>query len=271
MKGLLVRSVLVHVNQKGGVGKTSTAMNLAATLSARGHRVLLVDMDPQASLTLLTLRPSADAPIRGTAALLNSENPASIASIAVRLESFGCDLIAAEPRRGRPLGPLDEVEHQLTLSPTRLYDLGDRIADAEAAYDYFILDAPPSRGALTQSALYAATHAIVPLDCGPGAIEGLGDLLGTLASVRRVNKVPILGFALVGFKGRTNQHRGVYDALSQSFPQTKCFPIRDTVIAQTAEERGLPLIAFKGCEANADYADLARAVEETSIGQGVPA
>lgn len=261
-----MKGILVQVNQKGGVGKTSVTQNLAAALAAAGNRVLMIDLDPQATLTLLTMRPSADAPIRGSAALLAAASPPSIRDVAVHLEAFRCDLVPAEPRRGHPIGQLDAVEHELQLTPQRLFDLGDRIADVANDYDYVLLDAPPNRGPLTQAALYAATKAIVPLDCGPGSIEGLGDLLGTLTSVKRINDVPIVAFVLIGFKAQTNQHRGVADALAQSFAEIPRFTIRDTVKAQAAEERGVPLLAFGASEkVNEDYAALARAIDGAPV------
>jgi chromosome partitioning protein len=261
----ILKETYVEVNQKGGVGKTSLTLNLSAAVAATGARALMMDIDPQATLTLLTMRPSADTTIRGTAALLASSGAAQISDVRVRLDKFGCDLVPAEPRRGQPLGLLDKVEHELALEPARLYDLGDRIVAAADDYDYVFIDAPPNRGPLTQSALYAATRALVPLDCGPGSIEGLGDLLGTLRSVERINAVPIAAFVLIGFKAQTNEHRGVAEALAKAFPDIPRFTIRDTVKAQVAERTGVPLLAFPSEPVNKDYAALAAAIVGTPV------
>jgi chromosome partitioning protein len=185
--------------------------------------------------------------------------------VRIRVENFACDIVPAEPRRGQPLGALDKIEHELALNPARLFDLGDRIAKAADDYDFVLLDAPPNRGPLTQSALYAATQALVPLDCGPGSIEGLGDLLGTLKSVERINPVPIAAFVLVGYKAQTRQHRGVAEALGVTFPGIARFTIRDTVKAQEAEMNGLPLLAFAGEPVNDDYRALAHAIAGNAV------
>ena len=176
--------ILAVVNQKGGVGKTTTTVNLAAALAQAGKRVLLVDLDPQGNATMgsgidkRTLSRTVYHVLLGLGEL---------GGIRVRAERGGYDLLPAN----RDLAGAEVELVELDARETRLKSALDRVA---ADYDFILIDCPPSLSLLTVNALAAAQRVLIPMQCEYYALEGLSDLVGTIKRVR-ANLNPALEIA----------------------------------------------------------------------------
>lgn len=199
--------ILAFANQKGGVGKTTTVVNVGAALAERHRRVLVVDLDPQANATSgLGLRGHGGESER----LLWGE--ASLSEAAVRTAVEGLDLVPA----GEGLAGAD-----LTLAelPERERRLRMAIVPSRDAYDFVLIDCPPALGLLTVNALAAADGVVVPLQCEYYALEGLTQLLSTLERVRRgLNPtLAVEGIVLTMFDARTNLSAQVVDEVKRHF------------------------------------------------------
>jgi len=166
--------VLAVVNQKGGVGKTTTSVNLAAALAQAGKRVLLVDLDPQGNATMgsgvdkRTVQRTIYHVLLGLGEL---------GAVRTRTEKGGYDLLPAN----RELAGAEVELVDLEARETRLKDALDRVAHE---YDFILIDCPPSLSLLTVNALTAAQRVLIPMQCEYYALEGLSDLVGTIKRVR---------------------------------------------------------------------------------------
>jgi chromosome partitioning protein len=166
--------VLAVVNQKGGVGKTTTTVNLAAALAQSGRRVLLVDMDPQGNATMGSGVDKRNVSRTVYHALLGL---GELAGMRTRSERGGYDLVPAN----RDLAGAEVELVELPARETRLKSALERIA---GDYDYILIDCPPSLSLLTVNALSAAQRVLIPMQCEYYALEGLSDLVGTIKRVR---------------------------------------------------------------------------------------
>ena len=203
--------VYALANQKGGVGKTTTAVNLSAFLAYAGHSVLLVDLDPQANATS-SLGVSKKDLVRSTYEVLLDGVPPDQAILLTK--QVRLDLLPSTPALAGALVELVGVAR-------REYRLGDVLADVVGRYDYVFIDSPPSLGLLTINALTAARDGVlIPVQCEYLALEGLGQLLKTIYMVRDSlsPRLAIAGVVLTMFDARTNLSKQVVDEIRRYFP-----------------------------------------------------
>lgn len=202
--------VITVVNQKGGVGKTTTAINLAAALSEAGKFVLLVDMDPQANAT------SGLGFTRDTVAY-------GVYEALARQKRFH-DIVQNTAHTGLRLAPstanLAGANIELIDVEAREHQLRNLIEEAKHAYDYIIIDCPPSLGLLTINSLVAADEILIPVQAEYYALEGLGQLLETIELIRNHIRtdIEILGAVLTMFDKRTKLSDDIMRELYQYFP-----------------------------------------------------
>ena len=247
-------TVLALANQKGGVGKTTTAINLGAALAKRGHAVLLIDIDPQANATAgLGLRAPNGA---STYELLLEETPLSQVVIAT-----GCEHLFVVPSTSDLAG----AEIELTSALAREYRLKRALEGAIESYEFVIIDSPPSLGLLTINALAAADEVIVPVQCEYLALEGLGQLMHTLERVRRnLNRdLRLRGLLLTMYDRRTNLSEQVAQEVRSHFANAFRAVIPRSVRLSEAPSHGLPINAYDPTSAAcAAYEALAEEVLE---------
>lgn len=238
-------------NQKGGVGKTTTAVNLAAGLAKIGQRVLMIDLDPQGNATMGSGVDKRALELSVYDVLLEN---ASVKEAAVRSEAVGYDVLGANRE-------LSGAEIELVTLERRNERLKGARRAADADYDFVLVDCPPSLSMLTLNGLCAAHGVVVPMQCEYFALEGLTDLVNTIKQVH-ANMNPdlqIIGLLRVMFDPRTTLQQQVSDQLKEHFGD-KVF---DTVIPRNvrlaeAPSYGVPGVVFdpgaKGSKAFIDFA-----------------
>ncbi len=245
-------AILSIVNQKGGVGKTTTAVNLTAALTQEGKRVLLCDFDPQANATSGmgvekgNIKTSTyDLVINGADSVtaVVQTDYGDILPSSTALSGAGVELVSVENR-----------EYQLKKALTPLRE----------NYDYILIDCPPSLELLTLNALCAADKILIPVQCEYYALEGLRDLMTTLRAVKRgMNAgLDVFGVLLTMFDGRTNLSMQVSEEVRRFFPGR----VFKTVIPRNvrlseAPSHGMPVLSYDRYSRGADcYRKLAKEI-----------
>jgi chromosome partitioning protein len=254
--------IVATANQKGGVGKTTTTINLAASLALSDRRVLLVDVDPQGNLTSGVGQKDKATPA-GTIyhALTSPEPTVDLRPFVVPTAIERLLLVPADRN-------LTGAEIELVALPRREERLRLLLEPLREHFDYIFIDCPPSLGLLTLNALVAADAVLIPLHCEYFALEGLADLVGTMRRVRAALNpaLDIEGVLLTMFDERTNLGQQVANEVRQFFKE-KVFRtiIPRNVRLGEAPSHGMPVILYdvksRGAEA---YLALAREVLERS-------
>jgi chromosome partitioning protein len=250
--------VIVVVNQKGGVGKTTTAINAAACLAEAGLRTLLIDIDPQCNATS-GLGLTADSADRSIYGVLDGTTSPEAATVPTAVDDLwlipSCDDLAG-------------AEVELAVADDREFALRDALHGALDRYRFVFIDCPPSLGLLTVNGLTAAGEALVPVQAEYYALEGLAQILATVDLVReRVNPgLRLLGIVVTMLDGRTRLGRDVAAEVREVFSTV----VPRNVRLGEAPSHGLPISRYDPTCAGSDaYFDLAKEiVARDPVGDG---
>jgi chromosome partitioning protein len=251
----MARTVAI-ANQKGGVGKTTTAVNLAAALALSGKRVLLVDLDPQGNAGSGLGYPGLKVS-KGIYEVLTDSTPAS--DVIIETGVGGLHLIPSGQR-------LVGAEVELVDRERREYRLQEALTALQDRYDFILIDAPPSLGLLTVNALVAAGSVLLPVQCEYYALEGLTHLLGAIRLVQQSlnSSLQIEGVLLTMYDNRLNLSQQVLEETRRFFAER----VYRTVIPRNvrlseAPSFGKPVVIYDpSCAGSTSYMNLAREVME---------
>ena len=250
--GRSMSKVIAVANQKGGVGKTTSAVNIAASLGAKGKNTLLVDIDPQGNSTSGVGFDRRSLETTSYDILINGAKGQD----AVRQTAFaGLSVIPSS-------ADLAAAEIELADIPAREAVLKNALAPLRAAYDFILIDSPPSLGLITTNALNAADSVLIPVQCEYYALEGLSQLMNSVQAVKRRynDRLELEGVLLTMYDGRLNLTQQVVTEIKKYFPR-KVFStvIPRTVRLSEAPSYGQPILYYdrsnKGAQAYSALTD----------------
>jgi chromosome partitioning protein len=249
-----VRTIAI-VNQKGGSAKTTTSVNLAATLAEQGRRVLIIDLDPQHSATTWYDVTEGG---RGVFDLFAEPEQTRLDSLIFETTTPGVWMVPSSPW-------LVGAEKALSTEPGAEQLLREKIKElASGRFDYLLIDCPPTLGVLTVNALTAVTEVIVPVECHVMGLHGLAKLMQTVETVKkRLNaSLGITGIVACRVDNRTKHGREVVEKVKERFPQLLYQTmIRENVRLAECPSQGVPITAYAGSSSGAeDYRQLAAEV-----------
>ena len=250
--GRSMSKVIAVANQKGGVGKTTSAVNIDASLGAKGKNTLLVDIDPQGNSTSGVGFDRRSLETTSYDILINGAKGQD----AVRQTAFaGLSVIPSS-------ADLAAAEIELADIPAREAVLKNALAPLRAAYDFILIDCPPSLGLITTNALNAADSVLIPVQCEYYALEGLSQLMNSVQAVKRRynDRLELEGVLLTMYDGRLNLTQQVVTEIKKYFPR-KVFStvIPRTVRLSEAPSYGQPILYYdrsnKGAQAYSALTD----------------
>ncbi len=244
--------IIVFANQKGGVGKTTSAVNVAASIGAKGKKVLLVDLDPQGNTS--------------SGVGINKKNmKLSTYDVLIGRSAAEACIVDTEYKNLAVMPSnisLAGAEFELVTTEKREYRLKNALAAVKDNFDYIFIDCPPSLGILTVNALVASDGVIVPMQCEYYSLEGLSQLLSTIRTCKRLYNpnLQILGILITMYNGRLNLSMQVMDELKKYYAGKlfKTTILRNVKLSE-APSYGAPIIYYdkhcKGAEAYNNVAD----------------
>ena len=244
--------IIAFSNQKGGVGKTTSCVTVAAAVAKKGKNVLLIDMDPQGNATTGVNVSKRSAP-HNVYEVIVGQCTASEALVRTNYKNLWIIPSTLE---------LAGVEHDIFEMESREKAFGEAIAPILPLFDYVFVDCPPSLGMITVAVLTAADGVVIPMQCEFYSMEGLSQLLVTIRRVRQHanDKLEIIGILLTMYNGRLTQTKQVVDDLKRYYAD-KLFatPITRSVKVSEAPSYGTPLCYYDPYgKATLEYADVAK-------------
>jgi chromosome partitioning protein len=253
-----VARTIAVANQKGGVAKTTTVVNLAAALAERAQRVLVVDLDAQACATFSLGLDPEDLAVSGAELFMSREPAHAAADLVLRTED-GVDLLPAAI-------DLAGADRALASVLGREYVVRDVLTSLADSYDWILLDCSPSLGIITINALTAADAVLVPLQCETLSHRGVGQLMETIADVQRLTNpsLRILGVLPTLFDGRTTHAKAVLADLGPRYGVRVFSPIHRSIRFAEAPAAGRSIMATSGSSKGA--VDYRRLADEITIG-----
>lgn len=246
--------VIAIINQKGGVGKTTTAVNVAACLAYKGKKVLVIDADAQANASSGLGVGRNDVNLSTYDCLVDDEK---IKEAIIRTKFKNLSLLASSQE-------LSAAEIELSYEENREFFIKKAISHIKDDYDFIIIDSPPALGLLTINIMTAADSVLIPIQCEYYALEGLAQLITTVKTIKKsLNKeLEIEGIVATMYDKRTNLSEEVYEEVKKHFPdETYDTVIPRNVRISEAPSHGEPIIKYDITSTGAEaYFSLAREI-----------